>query len=87
VKKSFTLSEPIIKAIWASFGSELQKNYLCVLHREGLRIYGPDGRVFSVMLPCRMSQIWPLPHGRQFASFLIFRLVIREGSIWSEPVR
>jgi hypothetical protein len=33
VKKSVTLSQPVIKAIWASFVENEPKNHLCVLHR------------------------------------------------------
>jgi hypothetical protein len=74
VRKSFTISRPIIQAMLVSFDMETSKmedstdkpSYagdLCALHSEGLYVFCADGKTFSVVTPFEMEKMWPLPTG------------------------
>lgn len=66
VQKSYTLDSNVIQACWcrfADFQDFPNRRFLCVLQRDMITVYGPDGDVFTVSLPCKLRCMWPLLEG------------------------
>lgn len=66
VIKSYTLQSTVLQACWCYFADYLntaKARSLCILQRETITVYAPDGGIYSVALPCKVVRIWPLLEG------------------------
>lgn len=63
--KSFTQQYTVKQVKWCGFNTinGNRERFICVLHTEGVILYHQDGRQYSVVLPCKISQIWPTDQG------------------------